>query len=640
MSHLETHLQDLSTPALDRIETREEQALTLAQQGNLGAAEAIYRDLMTAGSMNPVHYYNLAVLCGINSNSAEMISLLEKALELQPNYAEAYYSLGYAHQIQGNLDTAIHYYEKTIALKPDYAEAHYNLGHARYYQDDLPGAIAACQQAIALKPDYLEAYNNLANALHAQGDLTGAMDAFQKAIALKPEDPGPHTNLSMTLMLAGDYENGWREYEARFQRENDPLDIVRPHAQPPIEQWDGSPLQPGDKLLIVSEQGLGDTLQFMRYVPYLRQQGIDVSLCAQPKLHRLIQVSGIDPNPYSPEQAQQITEGKWISMLSFPRYLGISFQRPLVTDPYITVPPQWIEHWRKVLAPEQRPIIGIHWQGTPERNNMRGRSFPLEYFAPVAQGNVRLLSLQKGYGSEQMDTCSFRDRFVTCQDKIDETWDFVETAAIIANCDLIITSCSGTAHLAGGMGKTTWLLLQKVPEWRWGMDTEDLFWYPSFGLFRQRERGNWAEVFQRVSLALQEFMTQNFPPSTPATLLAPISIGELIDKITILEIKTQHLDGAKLANVHKELHALEDILHNLAITIDPDLVQRLKAVNLRLWDIEEAIRQQEHRQDFGETFIQLARSVYRENDERAAIKREINTRYGSALVEEKSYPSY
>ena len=126
-------------------------------------------------------------------------------------------------------------------------------------------------------------------------------------------------------------------------------------------------------------------------------------------------------------------------------------------------------------------------------------------FTPIkGSSQISLLSLQKGFGSEQLDACSFKDRFVSCQDQVNDIWDFLETAAIIANCDLVVTSDTSVAHLAGGMGKTTWLLLHKVPDWRWGLEGDTTFWYPSMRLFRQRERGNWDEVMERVAEALQE----------------------------------------------------------------------------------------------------------------------------------------
>jgi len=406
----------------------------------------------------------------------------------------------------------------------------------------------------------------------------------------------------------------------------------------------------------VSEQGLGDTLQFMRYALALQNQGISILLCAPAKLHDLIQVSGFEQSLLTPKQANQVSEGSWIPLLSVPRYLEVSPENPLITEPYIKTTTELTSKWQKILATEQQPIIGINWQGNPdqETTNSIGRSLPLRTFSLVAKRTkVSLLSLQKGFGSEQLDTCSFKDRFVSCQDQINDTWDFLETAAIIANCDLVITSDTSVAHLAGGMGKTTWLLLKKVPDWRWGLDGDTTFWYPSMRLFRQRERGNWNEVMERVAEALQEHFGNGSVPTQPAAapqpaikpeaiqdILAPISLGELIDKITILQIKTQHLQGSALENVRKELEALETTLNNLQLNIDTTLIQRLKEVNQDLWQIEDDIRDQERQKSFGETFIGLARSVYQQNDQRAAIKKEINTTYSSAFVEEKSYQQY
>ena len=244
----------------------------------------------------------------------------------------------------------------------------------------------------------------------------------------------------------------------------------------------------------------------MRYAICLRNQGIAVSLCAQSKLHTPIQASGLNPSPVTPDQANQVTEGHWIPLLSVPRHLEVSPANPIITGPYIKTTDELIDKWKNILSAEQRPIIAINWQGDPktEKANLKGRSLPLEDLAPIAATTTAsLLSLQKGFGSEQLKTCSFKDFFVNCQDQINETWDFLETAAIIANCDLVITSDTSVAHLAGGMGKTTWLLLKKVPDWRWGLEGDTTFWYPSMRLFRQSERGNWHGVMVRVAEALQ-----------------------------------------------------------------------------------------------------------------------------------------
>ena len=635
---------------------KEQQAVALINQGKLQEAETIYKDLIAAGTNNHIVYGNLAAICGMQGRYDELIELLRKTLQLKPNYPEAHNNLGNALQEQGDLDAAIASYNKALQLKPNYPDAHNNLGNALKEKGDLDAAIASCNKALQLKPNYTDAHYNLGIALQEQGDLDAAIASYNTALQLKPNYPEAHSNLSMAELLSGDYKSGWKRYEYRFECKDDKGIL---NANPPCEQWAGGELTEGSKLLLVSEQGLGDTLQFMRYAIALREQGASVSICAQPKLHSLIKTSGIDPSPLTPQQANKINDGQWIPLLSVPRHLEVSPQNPIITEPYIKTTDELIDKWKGIFSSEQRPIIGLNWQGNPghEKTNSRGRSLPLETFAPIAQlTNATVLSLQKGFGSEQLETCSFRDRFVSCQQQVDETWDFLETAAIIANCDLVITSDTSVAHLAGGMGKNTWVLLKKVPEWRWGLEGDTTFWYPSMRLFRQRERGDWNEVMERVAEAVQEqfpgvsaadggsTQPKQAEPSTSAKPLAeiqaPISLGELIDKITILQIKTNHLQGKALENAQRELSALQQTLNALDLQVDPKLIQRLKEVNQDLWLIEDDIRDQERQKSFGETFIRLARSVYQQNDRRSIIKKEINTTYGSALVEEKAYQDY
>ena len=240
----------------------------------------------------------------------------------------------------------------------------------------------------------------------------------------------------------------------------------------------------------------------MRYIPYLRNQGFKVSFCVQEKLHSLIQASGIDQNPLKPEQSETISEGRWSPLLSLPKYLQVEPNNPLISEPYIFATKELKKKWKNILSIEKRPIIGINWQGNPniEKGGLRGRSLPLETFSTLAKNNkFKLLSLQKGFGSEQLEKCSFKSEFIECQAKIDDTWDLLDYAAIIENCDLIITSDTYIAHLAGGMGKTTWLLLHYLSDWRWGMEPETTFWYPSMKLFRQKQRNDWQEPMERIS---------------------------------------------------------------------------------------------------------------------------------------------
>ena len=293
------------------------------------------------------------------------------------------------------MQAAIHAYRQALAVNPAFPEAHRNLGIALENQGDPQAAIHAYRQALAIQANFPDAWFNLGSALEDQGDLQAAMDAYRQALAINPDYSDAHWNLSLLRLLFGDYERGWEGYERRFQTKENP---VHPHAYPRMELWNGNNLAPGERLRLVSEQGLGDMLQFMRYVPYLTRTGRPVSLCAQTNLHGLIRASGITTTIHSPEQAQQLTTGKWFPLLSLPGYLQVCPDRPVVEPPYIKAPQQQIEKWQQKLAHEQRPVVGIHWQGNPEaekgRTSLRGRSLPLESFAPITEKTtVRLLSL-------------------------------------------------------------------------------------------------------------------------------------------------------------------------------------------------------------------------------------------------------
>jgi len=520
----------------------EEKALILINQGKINEAEVIYKELIDLGSKNPVVYTNLAVICGRKGAKKEKIKLLKKALIINPNLCEVHNNLGNALQDLENHKTAIDSYKEAIKLNPNYVEAYYNLGIALHETGDLVGAISAFKKTIRINSNFFRAFNNLGTALKDNGEINAAISSYEAAIKLNPnfteaynnlgiaaqekEDiqtaivsfkeairlnsnfTDAYWNLALAQLSIENYKNGLENYEWRLKKNDSVI-----HAHPNLPQWDKGLKERPEKLLVVSEQGLGDTIQFMRYIPYLQKQGIDVTFCAQKKLHSLIKSAGIHPHPITPEQTNQISNGYWIPLLSIPRHLKINPENPIIVEPYIHVTQKFKQKWRSILSKEQRPIIGINWQGNPdvEKNLLKGRSLSLESFSHIAKNNnYKLLSLQKGFGIEQLESCSFKNQFVSSQKEINNIWDFEEVAAIISNCDLIISSDTSIAHLAGGMGKWTWLLLHKTPEWRWGLKKEKTFWYSSMKLFRQQEKYNWNKVMNIVSEELENsVLTRN-----------------------------------------------------------------------------------------------------------------------------------
>ena len=516
-----------------------QKAQLLKQQGRIKEAEAIYRTLISEATRSHVVFVHLAAICiQSGGRTEEAILLLKQALAIQPDNPEALTSLGHAHKRQGELQSAAVAYRKVLAIDPDRPQILLHLGDVLHAQGELDDAVTAYHKALAIKPDAPDVLNNLGNTCLEKGDLQKAGEFYQKALAIKPDRPGMHNNLgnvflgqgkleaaidsyskaialnsnnpsshfylSFPLFLSRNYDKAWKEYAWRFRMEG-----YAPHAQPPIDQWDGNNLPAGERLLLVSEQGLGDTLHFMRYVGHLHSTGIPVALCVQDKLSGLVRSSGITSVIYSQKEADQLTTGKWLPLLSLPGYLNVRPDHPIINTPYIKTTEQLIAKWERKLATAQRPVIGINWQGNPESETglHKGRSFLLEQFAPVAENtNGRLLSLQRGTGSEQLAACSFRQQFVGCQDEISAIWDFMETAAMIANCDLVVTSDTVVAHLAAGQGRPTWLLLDQSPDWRWGLKGSTSFWYPSMRIFRQQHKDNWQEVMDRVAAAVaQEF---------------------------------------------------------------------------------------------------------------------------------------
>lgn len=597
----------------------EQLAQELIELGRLSEAEQLYRKIIENGGTGYVAYGNLGACC----------------------------------LLQGKIDQSILLFRKSLEINPGYAQARNNLGVAIKEKGYLLSAIACYREALAHQPNYPDAFNNLGLALHEYGDMRAAESAYSAALGCQPDFVDANFNYALLLLIVGRYRLGWEKFEWRLKSVKSSL---RPHVLPRCKFLDRKSDVNSKRVLVVSEQGLGDTLQFMRYLKLLECRGCDVYFCPQNKLHSLIRSSNIGVPLLTAQEASEAFDGEWMPLMSIPGRLGVEPGLPLTAGPYINSDNILVEKWKKILSSEGRPVIGINWQGNPaaETTTLKGRSFELEAFAPVvASVDASFLSLQKGCGSEQLSSFSFRERFVACQDLVDDAFDFLETSAIIANCDLVITCDTAVAHLAGGMGKPTWLLLHKVPDWRWGLDGDTTFWYPSMRLFRQINPGDWGDVFRRVSIELCNYLSEknvadlrldNRSRSLEANKIrgvtAPISVGELIDKITILEIKERKLNGAARLNVLNELELLESVREGLKCEVDHYLIGQLRLINQELWEVEDAIRDHERSGQFDDVFIDLARSVYKKNDYRAALKKQINMAHGSEVVEEKSYQNY
>lgn len=557
-----------------------------------------------------------------------------QALSLSPRYLEARVNLADALRELGRLEEAEANLREALRIWPDSSDVHVGLGMVLLQRNKVEAAEAACREALRLSPDATTAHLALGMACYLEGRAHEAVACYDRALELNPGLPEAHKNRGIARLQLGDFAGGWDDYEWRWRC---PELAGRRLAQP---LWDGSPLD-GASILLHAEQGLGDTLQFVRYAPLVSQRGGRVIVACQGALLPLLRgCRGIDElvSFNDPPSAYAVHA----PLMSLPRILGTTLETIPAQVPYIDPDASLVDRWRGELQSIDGFKVGIAWQGSPEFRFDRLRSVPLTNFAPLADlPGITLVSLQKGFGSEQLAALADRPNVIDLASRLDETTGpFLDTAAVMQSLDLVITSDTSIAHLAGALGVEVWVAIAFSPDWRWLRDRDDNPWYPTMRLFRQARRGDWQLVFSKMAAALAKRLGLSLPARPVTIEVAP---GELIDKITILQIKAERIhDEAKLHNVRFELDTLvaaRDTALAASAALE-ELTAELKTVNEALWEIEDDIRAEERKAEFGERFIELARSVYRQNDRRAALKRRINELLGSRLIEEKSYEDY
>ena len=428
----------------------------LKDLGKLDQAAAHYEQVLTLNPGLFQTHIKLAHILWKQGQFERAATRLEQAIALRPDYAQAHNNLGNVLLSQGKFDEAVACYERAIALRPDLAEAHNNLGAALRNQGNFEQAAARCEQAIVLRPDYAEAHNSLGNVLLSQGKLDEAAACYEKAIALRPEFPEAHWNLAACRLANEDYERGWPEYEWRLRKPE-----LAPRQRMP--RWSGEPLA-GRSLLLLAEQGLGDTIQFVRYARLLKERGARVVLACPATLGGLL-ASEADVDELSIIGSDQAPPPSdfYLPLLSAPGALATTASTIPREIPYLSADAELTAMWREELAGIDGFKIGIVWQGSPDFDLDRLRSIPLAHFAPLARlPGVRLISLQKGFGAEQIAAVDFP--VLDLSGRLDEeAGPFMDTAAVIRNLDLLVTPDTAVAHLAGALGAPVWA---GAPSWR------------------------------------------------------------------------------------------------------------------------------------------------------------------------------
>src|SRR5262249_19269542 len=431
-------------------------------------------------------HINLGHILARQDKLDEAAASYEQALRLKPDDPEAHNNLGIVLGKLNRLDEAAARFRQALGLKPDHADAHNNLGSVLEKQDKLEEATACFHQALCLKPDYPGVHNNLGIVLWKQGRFEEAVASYGQALDFQPDYPEAHWNRGLAWLTMGRLEQGWRGYEWRWKcKEFGSL----PPFQAPL--WDGSPLD-GRTILIHAEQGLGDTLQFVRYMPLVEQRGGRVILHCQPPLTRLLARSpGIERLLAHGDPLPEFDVH--VPLLSLPGLFGTTLESVPAEVPYVEAEPQLVEAWRERLGSYRGFKVGIVWQGNPDHRMDRYRSTRLTQFAPLARlPGGHLFSLQKGPGVEQLAALTDPFPVTDLGSGLD---DFRDTAAVLKNLDLVVSVDTSVAHLAGALGIPVWVALHFPAEWRWLMGREDSPWYPTMRLFRQTSPGQWEDVF-------------------------------------------------------------------------------------------------------------------------------------------------
>ena len=412
--------------------------------------------------------------------------------------------MGYILRKQHKLAEAAAHCQRAIALRPDFAEAHNNLGRILRSQGRLEEALACFEQATALRPNFAEAHCSLGNVLASLARLDEAEARFQQALALRPDLAEAEFGLAICWLTKGDYQRGWPAYEARRR-----LPSAKP--LPPVPRWQGEPLS-GRSLLLIAEQGLGDTFQFVRFVRLLKTRGARVVLAAQPAAVPLLKsYPDMDELVILGSEEPLPPADYCLPLLSLPGVLRTDTASIPAEIPYLRANPELAERWRQELSRIDGFKIGIAWHGHCESSGYRTRSTPLAEFAPLAGlSGVLLISLQKGEGAEQVAGVNFP--VLDFSNRLDEqSGRFMDTAALIANLDLVVTVDTSIAHLAGAFGAPALVALHRVADWRWLRGRDDSPWYPTLRLFRQTVFGQWSDVFERIAQAVQARLPSRSP---------------------------------------------------------------------------------------------------------------------------------
>ena len=433
------------------------------------------------------------------------IPLYDQAIAIDPSRAEPYYKRANALKDTGRLQEALAGYNQAIERKPDYAYAFCNRAFVQQSLGLLSEALAGYDQAIAIDPNDPLAHNNRALLLQLMYRWDEALAGYERAIAINPSYADAHFNRSLTALYLGDFATGWPEFEWRrkvAQRLN--ISTLRDFTQP---QWLGDPPIAGKRLLVYSEMGLGDALQFCRYVSLAAMQGATVILEVQPSLVSLLKTLE-GASQVIPQGSPLPPFDYHCPLMSLPLAFNTTVDSIPAPGKYLHPSPEKVAAWRSVLGERRAPRVGLVWSGNPNNVIDPRRSIALAQWIPKLPPGFQYFRLQNAVRPADQAVLDANQHIVS----LGEFPSFESTAAFCECLDVVICVDTSVTHLAGALGIRTWMLIPFVPDWRWMRDREDTPWYPNVKLYRQKSADDWGEVLDRVASDLRrEFQTRMSP---------------------------------------------------------------------------------------------------------------------------------
>ena len=478
----------ITMPGGDNADNHFQVGLCLQAQAKHGEAVPHYRRAL---ELNPSHgdtCYNLGIALRESGKADEAAKVLEKAGDLpgttvKPAVIEC--NIGLALQEAERYQEAIPHFRRATELDPGYAEAFSDWGSTMLAMGRPGDAVNMYRKAVTLRPDFHEAWYNMGIAFLELLELGKAAEHYRRAIELKPDLAEAHWNLAIVLLLAGKYKEGFKEYLWRWRRKKaDIYPIDRP-------EWHGE-TDPDMTLLVHAEQGLGDAIQFVRYLKLVKERVGRVFLACPSPLHRLFQSLPWADAVFLKDKPEKIAPlvDAHVPLLNLPTIFETTLERIPAPIPYLHAEEDSIRSTEKIFSSQKRPRIGIVWRGNPGHAKDRERSCRLSDLAPILEiETADFYSLQKDHDEE------LPERITDLAPRLET---FADTAAILQHLDLLVTVDTSVAHLAGAMGRPVWVMLPFVPDWRWLTDRDDTPWYPSMRLFRQDETRRWEPVIERI----------------------------------------------------------------------------------------------------------------------------------------------